>query len=99
MKGRGHESVVKATAAMRAAALEEHGGFTSLNFMLSDGVDLHVYRDFQTNGQYYTLYMDNFGEMVIASSEPILSMKAEPIPREILQTVAPDLSIRRTPIA
>ncbi len=96
LAGRGHASVAKATAAARAAALEQYGGFTSLNFMLSDGMDLHVYRDFQTNGQYYTLYMDNFGEMVIASSEPILAMKAEPIPRGILSSTTSQLEIQRS---
>jgi hypothetical protein len=60
---------------------------------------LHIYRDFLTNGQYYTLYMDNFGEMVVAASEPILAMKAEPLPRGILHTVTPDLEIKRSTIA
>jgi hypothetical protein len=90
--------VAKATAAVRSAALEQYGGYTSLNFMLSDGVDLHVYRDFQTNGQYYTLYLDNFGEMVIASSEPILAMKAEPVPRGILSSTSSQLEVQRSPI-
>jgi hypothetical protein len=66
--------------------------------MLSDGGALHVYRDFQTNGQYYTLYMDNFGEMVIAASEPILAMKAEPIPRGILSSTTSDLGVQRSQI-
>jgi hypothetical protein len=67
--------------------------------MLSDGQSLHVYRDFQTNGQYYTLYIDNFGEMVIAASEPILAMQAEPIPRGILHTLSKDLVVQRAAIA
>src|SRR5947199_4333969 len=79
-------------------AIKEHGGFTSLNFMLSDGDLLQTYRDFQTNGQYYTLYLDNLGEMVIAASEPILAMQAEPMPRGILHTISPDLTIRHTAV-
>jgi hypothetical protein len=67
--------------------------------MLSDGEALHVYRDFQTNGQYYTLYMDNLGEMIVAASEPILAMRAEPIPRGVLNTVTPDLEIQRSTIS
>ena len=79
--------------------MEKYGGFTSLNFMLSDGRALHVYRDFQTNGQYYTLYLDNFGEMIVACSEPILAMKSEPIPRGILHTITADLEMRRTTVS
>jgi len=98
LRGRSHEDVVQATTAARELAIKEHGGFTSLNFMLSDGDLLHTYRDFQTNGQYYTLYLDNLGEMVIAASEPILAMQAEPMPRGILHTISPDLTIRHTAV-
>jgi len=99
LRGRSHEDVAKATIAARELAIEKHGGFTSLNFMLSDGQALHVYRDFQTNGQYYTLYMDNLGEMIIGASEPILAMQAEPIPRGILHTITPGLEIQRSTVA
>jgi predicted glutamine amidotransferase len=99
LHGRSHEDVVKATTSARNTAIEKYGGFTSLNFMLSDGESLHVYRDFQTNGQYYTMYMDNFGEMVIAASEPILAMQAEPTPRGILHTINGDLVVQRATIA
>jgi len=99
LEGRNHDSVAKATAAARGEAIEKFGGFTGLNFMLSDGRSLHVYRDFQTNGQYYTLYLDNFGEMVIAASEPILAMKTDPMPRGILHTVRQSLEVQRTSVA
>jgi predicted glutamine amidotransferase len=99
LRGRSHEDVAKATTAAREAAIEKHAGFTSLNFMLSDGQALHVYRDFQTNGQYYTLYMDNFGEMVVAASEPIFAMQAEPVPKGILHTITSDLAVQRSTIA
>ncbi len=99
LRGRSHEDVAKATRAARELAIEKHGGFTSLNFMLSDGQALHVYRDFQTNGQYYTLYMDNLGEMIIGASEPILAMQADPIPRGILHTVSSDLEVQRSTIS
>ena len=91
-------SVARATRAMRKAAIEEYGGFTGLNFILSDGRSLYVYRDFQTNGQYYTLYLDNFEEMIVACSEPILAMKAEPLPRGVLHTITPDLQVHHTTI-
>jgi predicted glutamine amidotransferase len=99
LDGRAHGDVTKATMIARAIAIEKYGGFTGLNFMLSDGHALHVYRDFQTNGQYYTLYVDNFGEMVVAASEPILAMKAEPIPKGVLHTINPDLNVQRAAIA
>ena len=93
-----HASVAKAMTQVRSIAIEQYGGFTGMNCMLSNGYALHVYRDFQTNGQYYTLYLDNFGEMIVAASEPILAMKAEPLPRGILNTVTRDLEVRRTEI-
>lgn len=99
LDGAGHEDVAKATRSMRRVALQEYGGFTSLNFMLADGTALHAYRDFGENGQYYTLYQDHFGEMVITASEPILAMKAEPIPRGILHTVTSNLEVQRTTIS
>ncbi len=99
IEGRAHEDVAKATRGVRDEAIEEYGGFTGLNFMLSDGQSLHVYRDFQTNGQYYTLYLDNFGEMVIAASEPILAMQAASIPRGILHSIGQDLAVKRAAIA
>jgi len=97
--GTGHEDVAKATAAVRELVIEKYGGFTGLNFMLSNGQSLHIYRDYQTNGDYYTLYLDNFGEMFIAASEPILAMQAEPIPRGIVFTVETNLKSQKTAIA
>ena len=99
IEDRSHEDVARATRAVREEAIEKHGGFTGLNFMLSDGQSLHMYRDFQTNGQYYTLYIDNFGEMIIGASEPILAMSAEPIPRGVLHTVGSDLELQRSAVA
>ncbi len=99
LQGRDHEDVAKATAAVRDMAIEKFGGFTSLNFMLSDGLSLHAYRDFQTNGQYYTLYIDDLGEMTIVASEPILAMRADPMPRGILHTVTSGLELQRTTIS
>ena len=99
LDGSSQEDVARATAAARELAIDNYGGFTSLNFMLSDGQALYVYRDFETNGQYYTLYMDHLGELVIAASEPILAMQTEPIPRGILHSVTPNLATRTTTIS
>jgi len=99
LEGREHRDVAKATATLRELAIEKYGGFTGLNFMLSDGKSLHVFRDFQANGQYYTLYMDSFGEMIIAASEPVLAMKADPLPRGVIHSITPDLAIHRTAVS
>ncbi|MGQ0796419.1 MAG: class II glutamine amidotransferase [Methanobacteriota archaeon] len=99
LDGADHGAVARATSAMREEALAVQGGFTALNFMLSDGKALHAYRDFATNGEYYTMYQDHLGEMVVTASEPILGMKPEPLPRGILHTVTPDLQIQRTTVA
>ena len=66
---------------------------------IADNVSEKNMRDFQTNGGYYTLYLDNFGEVVIACSEPILAMKADPIPRGVLHTVNAELQIQRTTLS
>ena len=99
LDGGDHASVAKAIGATRRQVLEEFGGFTALNLMLSDGSALHTYRDFESNGGYYTLYEDHFGELVITASEPILAMKADPMPRGIVHTITPDLEIQRTEVA
>jgi predicted glutamine amidotransferase len=97
--GQDHAAVAEAVKAARDRTIDEYGGFTGLNFMLSDGNALHAYRDFEENGQYYTLYQDHLGEMVITTSEPILAMKAEPMPRGIVHTVTPDLVVQKTAVA
>ncbi len=98
LDGRDHGSVAKAIRAARRTVQKDYGGFTSLNLMLTDGGALHAYRDFEENGTYYTLYQDHLGEMVITTSEPILAMKAEPMPKGILHTVTPDLEVQRTTV-
>ena len=99
LDGRDHGAMARATESVRARAIEEYGGFTGLNFMITDGTALHVYRDFQTNGQYCTLYQDDFGEMLVAASEPLLGMKGEPMPRGVLHTMYPDLRWEATAIS
>ena len=99
LDGRDAASVAAAARAARQRAIDEYGGFTGLNFMMTDGMALHTYRDFQTNGSYYTLYQDHLGEMVVTTSEPILAMKADPMPRGVLHTVMPDLGILKTEVA
>src|SRR5947208_15457568 len=75
LEGRDHDAVAKAAGAVRDLAIQKYGGFTALNFMLSDGRSLHAFRDFQTNGQSYTPYPDNFGEKMNVASGPILAIQ------------------------
>src|SRR2546427_7326177 len=77
LDGRDHEAVAKATTAVRDLAIPKYGGFTGLNFMLSDGGALHPLRDFQTKGEDYTLYLVNFCGKIIVASQPILPMPSE----------------------
>ncbi len=99
LEGRDHAAVARAIQAARTQVIDACGGFTGMNLMLTDGQALHVYRDFQSNGEYYTLYQDHFCEMVITTSEPILAMKAEPMPRGIVHTVSSELKLQKTTIA
>ena len=99
LRGRDHAAVAEAAREARDRAIRDHGGFTSLSFLLTDGVALHAYRDFQANGNYYTLYQDHLGEMIVTASEPILGMADEPLPRGVLHSVTPTLEVQRTTIA
>lgn len=99
LEGHDHEAVKRATTTVRNRAIDEYGGFTALNFMLTDGETVHMYRDFTTNGRHFRLHLEHLGEMVVMASEPLLEMKPEPVPRGILHTVTPDLRIRRSMIA
>jgi hypothetical protein len=85
-------------AAFRGARkdlLAAYGGYTSLTAMLASGSGLHCYRDYARDGSYYTLFVDDFGEMVVVCSEPILGMKENPIPRGWLVSVDTDLAVER----
>ena len=99
LEGASHEDVSRAAAAARSRTLKEAGGFSSLNFLLTDGMALHVYRDFQTNGEYYTLFRGRVGDMVLAASEPIFGIRGGPLPRGVLHTITPDLEVASTVIA
>ncbi len=71
--------------------------FTSLNFLMSDGVHLWAYRDFgdkrlekgetvKDREDYYTLYSANVGTSTVICSEPLtaLSQNWKPIPERTL---------------
>src|SRR3989441_12295614 len=89
------EEVAAATRATVEAARREYGGYSALNFLLTDGEWLHAFRDYEKDSDYYTLYYDDFGEMVLACSQPILGMKDDPVVKGSLVSVGPELKIRR----
>ncbi len=89
------ERVAAATKATVEAVRREHGGYSALNFLLTDGERLHAFRDYEKDADYYTLYYDDFGEMVLTCSQPILGMKDDPVVKGWLLSVGPDLKIRR----
>src|SRR5256885_6607199 len=57
LRGQSHEDVAKATTAARGMAIEEHGGVTGLNFLLSDGRAPPAGPRLYTDGQCCTLYI------------------------------------------
>ena len=89
------EQIAAAAKATVGAARREFGGYSSLNFMLTDGEWLHAFRDYEKDSDYYTLYYDDFGEMVLTCSQPILGMKDDPVVKGCVLSVGPDLKIRR----
>jgi len=92
------EGVAAAAKATVEAARREYGGYSSLNFLLTDGDSLHAFRDYEKDSDYYTLYYDDFGEMVLACSQPILGMKDDPVVKGSLVSVGPGLELRRQQI-
>jgi glutamine amidotransferase len=89
------EQVLSATKATVETVRREYGGYSALNFLLTDGERLHAFRDYEKDADYYTLYYDDFGEMVLTCSQPILGMKDDPVVKGSLLSVGPDLGLRR----
>lgn len=96
LDGHEPEDVAAATKATVETVRRDYGGYSSLNFLLSDGERLHAFRDYEKDSDYYTLYYDHFGEAVLVCSQPILGMKDNPIVKGYLLSVGPDLGIQRT---
>ena len=89
----------KGVAAATRATVEEarrKNGYSSMNFLLTDGTWLHAFREFQENADYYTLYHDHFGEAVLVCSQPILGMRENLLSKGYLLSIGPDLGVVRT---
>ena len=94
----GPEDVVAATRTTVETARREYGGYSALNFLLTDGEHLYAFRDYEKDSDYYTLYYDDFGEAVLVCSQTILGMRDDPVVKGFLVSVGPDLKIRRTKV-
>ena len=95
LEGTEPEQVAAATRATVETARREYGGYSSLNFLLTDGDRLHAFRDYEKDSDYYTLYYDDFGEAVLVCSQTILGMKDDPVVKGSLVSIGPDLKMRR----
>ena len=98
LDGGGPEDVVAATRTTVETARREYGGYSALNFLLTDGEHLYAFRDYEKDSDYYTLYYDDFGEAVLVCSQTILGMRDDPVVKGFLVSVGPDLKIRRTKV-
>ena len=95
LDGSDPDDVAMATKGTVEAVRRDYGGYSALNFLLTDGERLHAFRDYEKDSNYYTLYYDDFGEIVLTCSQPILGMKDDPVVKGSLVSVGPDLKIRR----
>ncbi len=95
LDGSDPEQVAKATRAT-VETIRAEFGYTGLNFLLSDGQSLHAFREYQENGDYYTLYHDHFGEAVLVCSQPILGMRDNLLVKGYLLSAGPGLEVVKT---
>ena len=95
LEGPDPEQVAKATKAT-VEALRAEFDYSGLNFLVSDGQWLHAFREYQENGDYYTLYHDDFGEAVLMCSQPILGMRDNLLLGGYLLSVGPSLEVVKT---
>jgi glutamine amidotransferase len=95
LAGDGPEAVAAATKAVVDWARREHGGYSAVNFVLSDGERLHAFREYTEKPEYYTLCCDDFGEQVLVCSQPILGMREEPVVKGYLVSIGRDLKTTR----
>ena len=95
LEGPDPEQVAKATKATVESVRAEFG-YTGLNFLISDGQWLHAFREYQENGDYYTLYHDDFGEAVLMCSQPILGMRDNLLVEGYLLSASPSLEVVKT---
>ena len=96
LDGSDAEHVAAATKATVEALRREYGGYSSLNFLLTDGESLHAFRDYEKDSDYYTLYYDDFGEAVLVCSQPILGMRDNLLLGGYLLSVGPSLEVVKT---
>lgn len=50
-------------------AIHDQYKYTSITFLLSDGIDLYAYRDFADYSYYYTMYFTVLDDLIMVSQE------------------------------
>ncbi len=88
-RGGSVREAVEATTAW----VRDHNDYTSLTFLMSDGLNIYGYREFAMHEEYYTLSYCRVGEAVLLSQEPFVEGPWRALANRQLVTVAPDLSI------
>lgn len=86
-------SSVRESVEASTSSIRDHNEYTSLTFLMSDGLNIYGYREFALHEEYYTLSYCRIGEAVLLSQEPFVEGSWRPLANRQLVTVAPDLSI------
>jgi len=89
LTGPSREDLLGAIEKLKSHISERFRGYTSLNFMLTDGKSLHCYRDCTKSPDYYTLFCERRDEGTIVYSEPVDEWAGEPIKQGELLTITP----------
>ncbi len=101
LDGGDHAEVARAAKAVAGAARETYGGYSAINFLLTDGARLHAFREYAAtpeNEAYFTLVRGRAGPAVLVGSEPVRGIAATPIRKGALVTVAADGRIEATQV-
>jgi glutamine amidotransferase len=71
MKTTDFDGVFAAAQAMRKETLSRFGGYSAINFMITDGKVLYAYRDASRDADYFELFVAKNGEGTLVASEEI----------------------------
>lgn len=98
LDGSDTKDVVRATAAAVETARADCGGYSALDFLLTDGTRLHAFREYAENAAYYTLNHARAGDGVLVCSQALPGIRGSEIPKGCLLTVDLDGSLAKTQV-
>ena len=101
LDGPAPEDVARATAAMAETAKTVYGGYSALDFLMTDGTRLHAFREFaasERNEAYYTLNHGRADASVIICSETTRGVAGTEVPKGVLLSVNADGSFFKTQV-